>query len=223
MLQFVQFSVTVGDILTSLSILIAALTLGYQLSKDRQDARRQQANEVRTASAKTLSSLERWAEISLYFFDQIQPLFVETSQMMQDRAKARDFLYKKLQEAHAAVYQKILDEKVIASYVEMYKFNPAFKPYFEQALNSMELQDNATFNDYLRSLQDEIFSAEYDPQTYEAAVVGNSLRKVTSAYHARYKAELRKILDPVDGFLSGLISRPDDDLLIPGNLKPPGI
>src|SRR5438128_968290 len=72
-------TISVGHLLTSASILISALGLGYQLSKDNEAKQLQQANDVRAAAARTLESLDRWREISVSLFDELQPIFVQSS------------------------------------------------------------------------------------------------------------------------------------------------
>jgi hypothetical protein len=51
--------VSVGDILTSMSILVSAFALAWQLAKDHNLERQKQANEIRSAGAKTLAAVER--------------------------------------------------------------------------------------------------------------------------------------------------------------------
>jgi hypothetical protein len=222
----VRKSVTVGDILTCVSILLSALALVYQLSKDRQDKRQERSNEVRAASARTLASLERWGEISLSFFDEIQPTFIDTSLIIAsghaiDKAKARDFLYKKINEHQASIYRKISDEKVITSYVGMYQYNPSFKAYFENVLGDLKLKEDATFDDYLISLQEKLMAISYDATRDDTALVGDTLRNISGTYRQNYRANVRNILDPVSNFLSSIINKSDDELLNQNNLKAP--
>src|SRR2546423_1600839 len=111
-----------------------------QLEKQRVVIEQQQANEIRAASAKTLAALERWRLISQSYFDEIQPLLWQTGAMAQhdtDESKARDFLYGKAHEYHARISQRLLDEKIETSYVEMYRFHPSIKPFIESVIRDL--------------------------------------------------------------------------------------
>jgi hypothetical protein len=120
-------TVEVGDILTSLSIVISVIALLTAWSKDRYLRRKEQANKVRNAAAKTLAKLERWRGLSLWIFQDIQSLFVETSEILArdfDFILARDFLWGKLNDARLKTFQRILDEEIEIAYVDLYSYHP---------------------------------------------------------------------------------------------------
>lgn len=73
-------TIALKDILTSLSILVSIAALLFAWGQDRQIREREQADRIRAAAAETLAKVERWEELSLWFFQDIQPLYVETSE-----------------------------------------------------------------------------------------------------------------------------------------------
>jgi hypothetical protein len=61
MLDFVlKREITIGDILTFLSIIVSVVALLSVWFKEMQIRKKEKANKVRTAAAKTLAKLERW-------------------------------------------------------------------------------------------------------------------------------------------------------------------
>lgn len=66
--------ITIGDMLTSASILLSIFALLLSWSQSRALEKREQANEVRNAAAETLAKFERWQEISMSIFDDIHNL-----------------------------------------------------------------------------------------------------------------------------------------------------
>ena len=84
-------TVRFGDILTTFSIIIsvaAVLLVGTQDSHIRQQdsdlRQREQADKVRNAAAQTLGKLERWEDLSLWMFKDVESLFVETSELLEE-------------------------------------------------------------------------------------------------------------------------------------------
>src|SRR5215831_16421217 len=92
-------TVKIGDLLTSLSILISLAAVLVTWSRDATLRQRQQADEIRKAAATTLAKLERWQELSSAIFQESQPVFVTVSQNLgknHDAASARDYLWREL-------------------------------------------------------------------------------------------------------------------------------
>src|SRR5205809_6148245 len=95
--------IKIGDVLTALSILLSLIALLSALAQERALRRRDQADKIRNAAAKTLTKLERWQELNNWFFHYIEPIFVNVSEKLaneQDIVAARDFLWKELSAAH---------------------------------------------------------------------------------------------------------------------------
>jgi hypothetical protein len=80
----VDRTIKISDLLTSLTILVSVITLTVSWSKDRLTREKEQADRVRSAAAKTLTQLDRWQALQLSIFRELQPVFVETSEMLVD-------------------------------------------------------------------------------------------------------------------------------------------
>jgi hypothetical protein len=84
----IDWTVSAGNLVTSLSVIIAAMTLFYTWQKDRGQRRKERADKVRAAAARTLAKLERTSDLILGFYDRVDSVFVETSEVL--RAKSGD-------------------------------------------------------------------------------------------------------------------------------------
>lgn len=217
-------TIGIGPLLTSASILISALGLVYQLSKDNATKQLQQANEVRAAAARTWESLDRWREISFFIFDELQPSFVQASVELarsQNKILARDNLYKEIMAIRLRKLHELQAERIFVSYVPMYKFNPSIKPYFESVIKELRTLDLEMTDAVLEQTQSDVLSA--DEKTKTTALLGNKLRESAGRIRNDYEKKIDMVLLPPDRFLSNLIRLPDAKLLDPENLAAPGV
>jgi hypothetical protein len=222
MMPTIDWEISVGDILTSVTVFISALTLASQFSKDRDTQRLEQANEVRAAAAKTLESLQRWSEISLSLFDELQPEIVKTTVQLadsHDRLPARDSLYRDIRAIYLRKIGEVQKERISVSYISMYKFNPSIKPYFESMMTKLRGLNTEMIDAVLDGTQDDILHA--DANETQTAVLGNQLRKTTDAIRTAFDKRIQTLLSEPETFLSGLILLSDAELLVSSNLDAP--
>lgn len=208
--------IKIGDILTSLSILISATVLVRAWAKDRRDRDKETADKIRNASAKTLAKLDRWQELSLWFFQHIQPLFVETSEMLLkdfNVISARDFFWKKANETRAHVLDKILDEEIEIAYVELYSYHPTVRELFTNAIKELKEKEEALFNDFIESSQDTIKSYSREKLNYQSAMLGNDLRETGLHFSLILKEKTDRTLSPIKNFLIDIVSKSDKEIL----------
>jgi hypothetical protein len=121
---WLEKNVSVGDVLTVFSILIAAFAAITTWRTEIQTRQRNQADGVRKAAAEVVAKMERRYEISQWIFEDIQPDIVAATIMATGQSlpagahnkpldpneddtirrlhvfAARDFLYKQIAEAH---------------------------------------------------------------------------------------------------------------------------
>ena|SRR3989442_85196 len=158
------------------------------------------------------------------FLGEVQPIFVETSQLLAksgNRVQARDYLIEQINKLQAAVYRKISDEKVVASYVEMYKYNPTFREYFSQMIDQLTTKQQSTFEDFVISMQEKVMRMKVAKVRGNTSYLGEILRNTSLAYRERYNGSLDGIVKPADEFLSRIITKSDAELLVRHNLSAP--
>ena len=73
--------ISIGEILTSLTILISLVTLSINWTLERKKNQAEQANQIRVAASEAWDKIDRWREISSSYID-LDPIFVETSELL---------------------------------------------------------------------------------------------------------------------------------------------
>lgn len=208
--------IKVGDILTSLSILISAIILVRAWTKDRADRNKELADKIRTAAAKTLAKIDRWQELSLWFFQYTQPLFVETSEMLIkdfDVIAARDYFWKKTNEARVNISGKILEEEIEVAYVELYGYHPAVYKLFVKVVSELKEKEEVVFYDFIEYSQDTIRSYVNKKASYQSSELGNDLREIAFHFNLILKEKTDITLKPIRRFLVDIVSKSDVEIL----------
>ena len=217
MLDFVLIrEITIGDILTFLSIIISVTALLNVWMKERQIRNKEQADKIRTAAAKTLAKLERLKELSLWYYQDIQPIFVETSEMLTEKFDvivARDFLWKMLNITRKNTAQRILDEEIEIAYVELYGYYPAIYDKFVSTIEIFKNEEEIAFKDLILTTQKDILSFKDHRGEYETAMLGNALRESCNINCESFQKKIEKTLKPIHEILVDLISKSDEDIL----------
>jgi transposase len=207
-------SVKLGDLLTTLSILVAIAALLTTSVRDRELRQHEQAEKVRDSSARTLAKLQRWQEVSISLFQDIQPLFVDTSEKLGttlDVEASRDYLWKGMTQARAATAQKILSEQVENAYVDLYGFDPNIRSNLTAVFADLNRAEEEMIDALIIACQEDVLTVEQSG--YKPAILGNRLRETAATYREQYKQRLQAILKPPADYLAALVLRTDDQLL----------
>jgi hypothetical protein len=163
-------SVSVGDLLTITSILGALLAWGFSWEHDRVTRQKAEADKVRAAAAETLVKLDRWEDLSVSVFSDVEASYIDTKESLRrvpgkaaDVDRARHQLWKSILQSEVKVQQKILDDHIEAGYVGLYTYVPDARRDFDQL--SM-LLNNGQFHMYsvlLMKTQSMILATANDP------------------------------------------------------------
>lgn len=140
--------ITIGNIVTALSVLLSAAALAYGWRKDREFQRRQYADHVRRAAGVIAAKLERWPAIALQFIDAVQPLALEVDRLValgEPDERARHDLLRGLYEQRAIVNQRINSEEIESAYVDLYGYDPRIHELFDGAVGRLRAIDARSF------------------------------------------------------------------------------
>lgn len=140
--------VTIGNVLTVLSVLVSAAALAYGWRKDRELQRREYADRVRRAAAVVTAKLGRWPTIALQFVDAVQPLALEVDRLVtlgEPDERARLDLLRAIYEQRAVVNRRLNDEDIESAYVELYGYDPQVHELFRVAVARLKLIDTRAF------------------------------------------------------------------------------
>jgi hypothetical protein len=221
-----DWTISVGNLLTSASIVVSAVALVYQLSKDRSVRQRQQANEIRAAAANTLASLERWRLLSQSFFDEIHPGLIETSISAakgDDESTIRDVLTASAHATRLRILHRQFDDKNETTYTQMYQFHPSIKPFIEDVIQRFSDAERASFFAFLDSAQSAIILAKHNGDKKEEGPpnLRNALRNIADGVRERSSRRLGEILVHAEDYLSTIILQRDAVLLDQMTLQAP--
>lgn len=218
----IEPTIKVGDLLTSVSILLTLVGLLIAWSHERQSQNRVQADKSRQAAAVTLAKLERLRELSLWYYEEVKPLFVQASEELAKNKggviTTRDALWRQLDEARGRAIDKIHEEKIEQSYVELYGYYPQAYDIITAAINKLKDRDEALFLEFQEKTQGDIFAFANEGRTelkpgYQSADLGNRLRGTSSSYKEKLKAEIDQILEEPRNFVLSIVQAPDDEIL----------
>jgi hypothetical protein len=208
--------VTFGDLLTSASVLLAALTLYFSFRQDRVQRRREAADAVRTAAADALAKLERYAGFPAAVAEGAQALVVETSQrltkpqVMDDVTDARDYLWAELtkvwQEARAA--QRA--EGIEFAHVKLFGRRPDAYSGIEETIRQLDESALRCFRKLLEAAQNTVINyTGRNRKNYQSAVLGNELRSCLMVYEEALADDSARILIPMRLRLEAVIKGTD--------------
>jgi hypothetical protein len=209
--------IKIGDFITASAILLSLVSLLTSLRKDRNLREREQADRVRNAAARTLARLDRWKEISLLIFAQMDIVFVETSKLWASGANGealRDELWERLDQVRVKSLENITKEEIETAYQDLYSFDPYVRDYFENVLNLLKDEEEVMFRMALlpgvQNILDEMERINCDRQT---ATFRNPLMAHSIRIRGKYEVRLNTMLIIVSKHLLKLIGKKDKELL----------
>ena len=171
---------TVGTIIAVISIIISIIALLTAWARDRGLRRKEYADRIRNAAGLVIAKLERWKELSIHFFDGIQPLLTDADRMLlekQDFIATRDFLWRELVAFHATSLEKITNEQIEIAYKDLYGYDPSIQKLFAKAIERLKEIDTVTFILVLQQTQKDILDLKALRKPYFSSQLGNELRK----------------------------------------------
>ena len=218
-----DWSIKFGDILTSLTILVSVSALIISWSKDRVTRETEQADKVRAAAATALTQLDRWQLLNASLYQELQPTFIETSEMLQDDfdvVKARDYLWKTINGRQTQIASKILDEKILTAYVDLLSHFPASRDQFLKVFEQLRLLEEDISGKFLMTSQNDVLYFEGKQQNYTSAMLGNALRTTAAKHKEELIDKSTKTIRPIRQFLFDVIAKSNKDILSANRVLP---
>lgn len=212
----IDWSIKIGDLLTSATIVVSLVALLLSLAKDRAARALEQANRVRSAAAAALSKLDRWQALQLSLYRELQPAYVELSEMLGkkfDVDYVRDQFWKKVNTERTRIAQKVVDEQLGTAYADLISHFPAARAKFTDAYAQLNDLEAKVTDDYLAESETEIIHLKGMQRTYTTPVLGNALRRVADVYRKDIKARSESVIDPVREYLFNVIALPDTQII----------
>jgi hypothetical protein len=209
-------NIKTSDLLTSVTIIVSVFALIITWTKDRDLMVHEQADRVRTAAAQTLAKLERWQALHLSLYDQLQPVMVETSEMLDKEFNivvARDYLWKQINAEHTRISSKVLEEGFETAYVDLFAYYPAIREKFLNVVESLKAGEQNALESLLLNTQEAVTSFHGKESTYSTAQLGNALRTEVFQVRKKFVDDTSSLLMPIRDQLYEIISTQDKDLI----------
>jgi len=208
--------ISIGDVLTTLSVIVSVIALIVAWSKDRLLKRREYADKIRRAAGMIIAKLERWRELSLSFFDEIQPIITDADVMLteeQNLIATRDILWRNVIAARAAALRRILDEEIEVAYADLYGYDPKIQNLFVEAVNRLRLVDKEMYALLMMLTQKDVLGLESSRKPYYSAQLGNLLRETSGKLASEHRRLMDKIVMPFQEEMVKLIKATDNEIV----------
>ncbi len=205
-------TISVGHIATASSVIVSTAAIAGSWYKDRQLRRKEYADRVRRTAGMVVAKLERWKELNLRFFDDIEPVITDADIMLIEKRAVipvRDFLWRELVKVHTECSMRILQEQIEIAYADLYGYDPRVQELFTNAILALKQTDLMTSRYLLDALQRDVLMFQDKEIEVESAQLGNQLRgtagnaacisdRAISYVLSVFRAEMSKILGASD-------------------------
>ena len=212
----IDWTIRIGDILTSLTILVSVAALVITWTKDRETRETQQADIVRSAAASAITKLDRWQALQLSLYQELQPEYVITSEKLLDEyniIEVRDYLWKTISSKRNEIASKILEEEISTSYVDLLAHYPDARNQFLDMFKALKETEERISISFLEQSQQDVWDLEGKQEIYTSAMLGNPLRMTGAKHKEIFSDKSSKLTAPVKAFLFDIIAKTNRDIL----------
>jgi tetratricopeptide (TPR) repeat protein len=224
--QLIDPKMEIGDILTFFAIVISAMTLIFSLSKDRALREKENADKIRDAAAKTMAKLDRWLELSLSIFQDAQPVFIDTIEMLKtefnkddfDIENTRNYLWKNMISLYNEISRKILDEDLQTAHNNLFGnrplgYQPRLTEIFKVKLKELQAARDKSFRDFIFETQENVLAYNDRKYDYKTNDLWNDLKDTAESNKDEYEKNVKPIFDQLSNLLLDIIRKEDYELL----------
>lgn len=208
--------ISVGDVLTVIAILISFITLAFAWNNDRRLRRKEYSDRIRRAAGEIIVKLERWRELSLSYFDDIQPIIVDADVNISngsDLISTRDAFWRDAIAMRASSLRRIIDEQVELAYSDLYGYDPRIQNLFISAVDNLRTIDKEMHRLFLLLVQRGMEKLENSIDEYQSAQLGNLLREISGKVAKEHRGMMERIISPFRIEMVKLIMSTDNDIV----------
>lgn len=212
----IDWTIKIGDILTSLTILVSVVALIITWTKDRDAKETQQADLVRSAAASAITKLDRWQALQLSLYEELQPEFVITSEKLAedyDVIKVRDYLWKTISAKRTQIYSKVLEEQISTSYFNLLAHFPDTRNQFMNMFRALNAIEERMADGFQERTQQDVLAFEGKEANYTSAMLGNALRTTAANQKEQFMSQTSTTIAPVSEFLFDIIAGNNKQIL----------
>ncbi|MEQ8302913.1 MAG: hypothetical protein RIB47_05950 [Cyclobacteriaceae bacterium] len=208
---------TIGEVLTSVSILISMTGVMFSWKQDRQIEIKKQATQMKELSIQAFSNVLSWKDLNLYLFDRaevlIEDVCVEFAQH-QDNIQARDLYWREITQYKNDLDYEILEKDLKTFHFVLLNNGLDHDSTFIRTVTYINKLIDLNHKQYLKDMQSVILS-EAKANAKQTAILGNKLRAVNDQYRSGtleiFQTESRNL----QSYLQGIIVKSDRELVYP--------
>jgi hypothetical protein len=205
----------IGELLTSVSVLIALLGFLYTWRKDRRLRTKEYADKVRAAAAMTLAKVDRCESLFLSFIHRIRPIFTEIEDMSaktESKDACRDQFWKQMIAIRLSIYKQFSDEQIELAYAPLFVHQSEIYDLFKNVIEKAKQAEDEFFWNLMGECQKAILGLPDQMQTV-SPVLANKLLDISTYYHKLYAQEFSSLLDEIRRFLRGIVTASDQQIV----------
>ena len=209
----VKKEITLGDMLTPISVLLSAVALWFTWSHDADLKKQQYADQIRHSASVVTAKIERWRPLADLYFQDIQSTIVDVSEKVEAthvRQPANRMLFRGLVLAEAAASKRIADEQLEVAYIELYGYVPSLQKTFDTTIQAIKVVEAQAHVDTVSVLQAKLATVLKLPTSI---LIGNTLRTSADEQRQRLRNQIESIANPLRERMLNLINLSNRDIL----------
>lgn len=208
--------ISVGDILTIVSIAISVIALLISWQKSQELKRKEFADKIRRGSSTVVVKIQRWRELSIRFFEDIQPLITEADIELVRNQKVpdvRDTFWLKISDVRTMTSQRIIDEQVETAYIDLFGFDPRIQTLFTEVISRLRAIDKSIYTQTRYSTQADILSFLPQSGQFTRTELGNKLRNTCDLLCNECQRLMDESIEPFIKEMVRLIEQNDSQIV----------
>ena len=209
----------------ALAVLGSVAGILVSWARDRQMRRKEYADRIRQAAAMTVAKVERWQQIFLAFFQEVQKEVTQADVSIVKRTSAvevRDAFWLGVVDAYGRSNERLLAEEIEIAYANLYGYDPRIHALFGEAIRRLRLVSNLCYVTFLDETQSIIIDLAGQESTLASADLGNALRNVVNEKRLSAQDAMQSTIEPFREEVLKLIRASDASIIGRKiDLKPP--
>lgn len=223
-------SIKYTDIVTVLSFVLAATIFLDGYRKDNHLKRKEYADNIRKSASTIYAKLERWKELNIKFFMDIQPIITKTELILEksrNLEKFRDCFLAEISKNHAKCYQRIIDEQIEIAYKDLMGYDENVENCFSNAVNGLKYLDNLIILNLFYYIQhdledkrvviqdhpNEVYCIDKYGKNYKNTAIGNIFQTTFNMHRLESESLMTGIIENFKIEIIRLITGGDDDIV----------
>jgi len=206
--------ISVGELLTAISIIISLIGVLYTWNKNQNIAISNEATRMRELSIQAFSNIQQWQDEEYLFFNQVDVLIKQVSRTYaesNDRILTRDMFWEGVIQLRNELDSKIISKDLKTFHFQLLNKGIDQDSVFITTVALLEKLVQFNFEAYLKETESTILLKEIDDPG-ESAILGNYLRKVNDKYRDKTTGIFREETLNLKRQLRSIITKKDREL-----------